>query len=71
MQLSEFKQIMDAFWDNVEKQGKACRGTIQDANTVLIDGKTYPYDIAVAINCTAGKKVYCHLQNGKAVVIGS
>lgn len=71
MQASEFGNIINEFWKNVNGQGKARHGVIQDKNSVLIDGEIYPYEMAVAINCSPGKRVFCHIEKGRAVVIGA
>jgi hypothetical protein len=71
MQVNEFKDIVGAFWKRVRQQGYAAHGVIQDKNTVLVNGKTMTYEVAVPINCTPGKRVFVHVEGNKAVVIGA
>lgn len=70
MEVNEFKGIVDAFWKRCSTQGKATVGVIQSGNTVLVEGRTLPFDVAVPIKCSIGKRVYCHIDGNKAVIIG-
>ena len=71
MELSEFKGIVDAFWRRVSTQGYAAHGVIQNNNTVLVNGKTMSYEVAVPLNCRPGMRVFCHIEGNKAVVVGA
>lgn len=53
----------------VDKAGMAAYGTIQGGN-VNVDGKLYAYKIAVPMAVTEGMKVFVHISNNVAVIIG-
>ena len=52
-----------------QKCGKAAQGRIQ-GQSVLVDGKLYPFDVAVPVTISDGKYVWVHISDNKAVVIG-
>lgn len=71
MEINEFKRIVSNFWDSVRKQGYAAHAVILNESTLQVEGRTLPYSVAVPIHCSPGKKVFVHIEDGKAVVIGS
>lgn len=70
MELAELQKAVQDMYSYADKQGKAVRGQIMDGSCVLVDGRSYPYKVAVPVHCYAGKRVYVHITDGKAVVIG-
>ena len=71
MQLVDLEKALTDLVTYCQQQGKAKQGQIIDGNCVLVDGQTYPFEVAVPLHCPVGKRVWVHIDGQKAVVIGA
>lgn len=69
MGLADWEKCCKTIAAYQQKCGKAARGRIQGA-AVSVDGKLYPFDVAVPVTITDGKYVWVHISDNRAVVIG-
>lgn len=68
--LQDFQRCCENIAKNIEKQGKAARGRVQ-GRMVNVEGKLYPFAVAVPVRVTDGSYVWVHIADNKAVVIGA
>lgn len=69
MGLQNWQQCCENIAKYVNNAGKASYGVIQ-GDMVNVDGKLYPYKTAVPMTVFEGSKVYVHITNNTAVIIG-
>lgn len=69
MGLADWEKCCEKIAKYQEKCGRAAQGRIQ-GQSVLVDGKFYPFDVAVPITIVDGKSVWVHISDNRAVVIG-
>lgn len=69
MGMAELRREVQEMYRQVESAGKAQRVKVQGKSAV-IEGKPYPLEVAVPIHVRDGKKVWVHVSDNKAVVIG-
>ena len=69
MSLQKWQQCCEDIAKYVNNAGKASYGTVQ-GGMVNVNGKLYPYKTAVPMTVIEGSKVYVHITDNTAVVIG-
>ena len=67
--LKDWQRCCENIKKYVDKSGRASYGTIQ-GSSVNVDGKLFPYKLAVPMSVTDGSKVFVHITDGIAVIIG-
>lgn len=69
MSLREFEKVCKEIAERQKNAGKAAQGKIEGMS-VNVDGRLYPFDVAVPINIYDGLLVWVHISDNRAVVIG-
>lgn len=67
--LERWKKCCEELKKQMDKAGKASYGTIQ-GDSVNVEGRLYTYKLAVPMSISDGAKVYVHISNDVAVIIG-
>lgn len=70
MSIKEFQRTCENIAKRQLTAGQAARGKIQ-AGVVNVNGRLYPYDVAVPVSVHDGSYVYVHISDNKAIVIGA
>ena len=67
--LKRWQKCCENLKKQIDNAGKAVYGTIQ-GNSVNVDGRLYAYKLAVPMALEDGNKVFVHISDNKAVIIG-
>lgn len=69
MSLREFESVCKEIAERQKNAGKAAQGRIE-GRSVNVEGRLYPFDVAVPITIHDGLLVWVHISDNRAVVIG-